>query len=239
MRKFLTLVILWVACGMSTHANARMIFQDGRKFLDRSNVRYGRLVADRLAYFNSRDQAYWHCRCDCGNSATVFGGNLTSGQSRSCGCMALEGNNFRHGQAKTRAHTKEYDCWVSMKSRVLNPKNKRFMSYGGRGIHICERWLESFENFFADMGAKPSAKHTIHRVDNNGNYEPKNCIWATKEQWWARSDSRMLEFRGQTKCVAEWAEVLSTSARNIYNRLKLGWTTERALTQPVRRQTKC
>lgn len=207
---------------------------DGRKYLDRSNIQYGRLTAVSLSHFNERDQAYWNCSCECGNKAVVFGGNLTSGQTKSCGCLANEGNNFKHGHARDLRHSKEYDCWICMKARVLNPKNKRYADYGGRGITICERWKTSFGNFFADMGTKPSPQHSIHRKNNDGPYSPENCKWATDEQNWFKRTSRNIEFRGEVKCASEWSKITGISVSNIYARLRLGWDAERILTTPVK-----
>jgi len=165
-------------------------------------------------------------RCDCGN---VFTMQCRSEKvSRSCGCFAKEtarklltGNKHRETHNATKTPT--YKTWVCMKGRCLTKSHIEYPRYGGRGISICERWL-SFENFLADMGERPE-KCSIERIDNNGNYEPTNCRWATdKEQARNRRNSRLLTIDGVTKTVVEWSEQQgATRAANIYNRLDLGW----------------
>lgn len=116
----------------------------------------------------------WLCRCECGTEKEVLTGSLTRGKSKSCGCL---GNN-RHGMHKS----KEYKTWQSMKERCYNERNKRYSKYGGRGIKVCDRWLEAFENFYEDMGDRPSDIYSLERLDVNKDYCPENCIWATYEE---------------------------------------------------------
>lgn len=129
------------------------------------------------------------------------------------------------------SYSPEYRAWKGMKERCQNPTNKSYHNYGGRNISVCERWLISFETFFDDMGYRPSAKHSIDRINVDGNYEPKNCRWAlSKEQGRNRRDTRFLTFRGQTRALTEWAEILGISRWTLWDRVvRRGWTTEQAL----------
>jgi hypothetical protein len=117
-------------------------------------------------------------QCKCGEKKEINFNNLKHGLSRQCISCATIASNLTHGQTKTPEHY----IWISMKQRCINPKNKDYKDYGGRGIIVCSRWLHSFENFLADMGNKPTPKHSIDRINNDGNYEPGNCRWATKKE---------------------------------------------------------
>lgn len=123
-------------------------------------------------------------------------------------------------------------------SALLQPEARRLSRYGGRGITVCERWRgpEGYAHFLADMGRRPSPKHTIDRIDNDGHYEPSNCRWATKrENARNRSSNRVLEFHGDRRTIAEWSEITGIPATVIESRLRVcGYSIERALTQPLR-----
>jgi len=132
----------------------------------------------------------------------------------------------------------EYQPWYSMKARCRYPWAQSYEYYGGRGITVCERWdgPDGFNNFYADMGPRPSPEHQIDRIDNNGNYEPGNCRWATpKVQIRNRRNTRWLTFRGQSKPIATWAEEMGVNKRTLARRLREGWSAERIMSVPVRR----
>lgn len=127
----------------------------------------------------------------------------------------------------------EYRIWCGLKSRCLNPNGKKWHRYGGRGITVCARWLESFENFLGDMGPRPSNRHTIERKDNDGNYEPNNCVWATnKQQSRNRSTNLRIEYRGVTRCLMDWCEILGLSYDTIKQRLAAGYSVADAFEKP-------
>jgi len=144
----------------------------------------------------------------------------------------------KHGETVGRKLSTEYQCYRSMRARCNRPKNKSYPDYGGRGIKVCERWMDSFSNFLEDMGRKPSQEHSIERIDHNGNYEPSNCKWASKKEQMAnRRNSIYIEFNGIRKLQVRWAESVGASENSIKYRIDHGWTIEEALTLERDRKT--
>jgi hypothetical protein len=140
-------------------------------------TRFGKLELLRF-HHKEGGRYFWECRCDCGSPHIAEVGLVRSGNTRSCGCSKNSSPARTHGMTETP----EYKSWSGMKSRCLNPSNKKYPEYGGRGIAVCQRWIDSFEAFFEDMGVKPGAQYSIGRKENDGNYEPDNCGWETPKQ---------------------------------------------------------
>lgn len=192
--------------------------------------RYGRLTV--ISQYRAGERSEWTCRCDCGAVAIVRRSNLVSGNTRSCGCLQRElrgTHNLKHGRSNSSAYWR----WKAMIQRCTNPKAKSYSNYGGRGIRVCERWRD-FQAFYADMGEPPPGG-TIERLNNNGDYCPENCIWASQsEQNRNQRRTVILTHAGVTKPLIAWAEELGVHYILIHNRLKRGWSVERAVTTPGR-----
>jgi len=195
---------------------------------DISGQRFGRLVVVR--YSHSQRGAMWECVCDCGNFTTVRGGNLRSGNTTSCGCVqrsSIGDLRRTHGQSRSP----EFRIYMAMIQRCENPNSPAFADYGGRGIRVAREWRLSFESFLADVGPRPSNAHSLDRIDVNGNYEPGNVRWATrKEQARNMRSNRLLTHNGQTMTLAEWGEKTGLGRYVIEQRLRSGWSVEKALT---------
>lgn len=141
---------------------------------------------------------------------------------------------YKHGNSNRKTgQTKEYRTWAGIKQRVSNPHTENGHYYQVKGIKMCDRWLNSFENFLEDMGKAPSSQHTIDRINNDGDYEPSNCRWAThKEQMWNTRATKLLTHNGKTLPQEEWGRITRLGGLTILKRLKRGWTIEQALTLP-------
>lgn len=171
---------------------------------------------------NGASHVQWLCRCDCGQEILALGAMLRRGDKKSCGCVAHP--RIKHGGFGTR----EYSSWQHMIARCTNQNNKKWHLYGGRGVLICEQWLESFPQFLKDVGPCPSSRHTLDRYPNqNGNYEPGNVRWATPQEQ-AKNTRRnvMLEYDGRVQCRLDWSRELNISESCIKKHLRRGLTLE-------------
>ena len=191
-------------------------------------MKYGRFsVIEQMPSDDPRHK-YFRCLCDCGREKIVREDHLKSGRSRSCGCLRSEraaetGKGFgerrkRHGHAAGFDTTPTYRTWQSMKARCLDRNHKHFKNYGGRGIKVCDAWMD-FSAFLSDMGERPKGT-TIERTDNSGNYEPGNCVWATsKQQSRNKRTSRTIRAFGKNTTIAELAEEYGLTYNTLYARI--------------------
>lgn len=190
--------------------------------VDIAGNRYGKLIVKCLHSERTDDgRVRWVCACDCGGEKITRGDHLKDGLVTSCGCV-LE----YHGMS----HSLEYKVWDAMRQRCSNPKNSHYDNYGGRGITVCDEWMQSFEAFYRDMGPRPSPRHTIDREDNDGNYEPGNCRWITQKEQ-TNNTRRNLNFtyKGETKTLKEWSETLGFNYHNVKYRIHNGMLFEVAI----------
>lgn len=174
-------------------------------------------------------RARFICRCACGFEMCVYANNLKSGNSKSCGCTR-SASKRTHGR---NASDPTYSTWSAMRSRCLNKSSAKYPSYGGRGIKVCERW-NRFENFLADMGERPTGK-TLDRINNEGNYEPSNCRWATPREQRANQrpqQTTAITHQGKTQTMAEWARESVVTYTTFAKRIYAGWSVGRALSEP-------
>ncbi len=206
---------------------------------NRVGVRFGRLIvlerADNYVAPGGHVGTRWKCACDCGEITIVHAVNLRRGTT-SCGCVQAQ-SRFTANRIHGESGSEEYGVWTGIASRCTNPRLKGFKDYGARGIRLCERWLD-FRNFLSDMGRRPSPKHSIERVNNEGHYEPGNCVWATsEEQALNKRTTLTVSFRGLRKPLFLWAKELGLNYGLVWRRIvKSGWTVEAAFSQPSRQE---
>lgn len=175
---------------------------------------------------------YWKCKCECGETIITLGFSLTSGNTKSCGCLLSEQTRRRmttHGGYKSP----EYCSWASMIRRCTNPNFIQWKDYGGRGIAVCARWMK-FGNFISDIGKRPTKSHTLDRIDNNKGYFKENCRWATRKE---QSNNRDVTVRitafGVTRPLVDWSQDSGIKRDTIRSRLRSGWDSESSISLPL------
>lgn len=209
-------------------------------FADQAGQTYGRLTGIRKA-----DGRKYLWKCACGTEKVIQTRHVISGATRSCGCLLRETTAKRmrtHGHtvgsgkergSDRRPPSRTYRIWANMLTRCHNPKAPQWIDYGSRGVSVCDQWRTSFAQFLADMGEAPP-DCSIDRIDNNGNYEPSNCRWATAHtQARNRRSNRRLTAWGETKTLSGWAQHCGLHPTTIHNRLERGWALEAALSEPA------
>ena len=196
---------------------------------------YGKLIVTNFAYrkrSGKNYKYYWTCQCDCGGICTVESYNLKSGITKSCGCYRED---FRKKHNLTR--TRLYRIWRNIRSRCNNPNTKNYKRYGGRGITVCDEWLNEndfmkFYDWALSNGYQDGL--TLDRIDNNGNYEPNNCRWTTmEEQSQNTSKAINITYNNETYSLSKWSRKTGISRSTLYTRYKSGWGVEKMLTTKV------
>jgi len=209
-------------------------------YLDLTGRKFGRLTCVKDVGRDRGGGVLWLCKCECGNESIVHGGHLRNGHTQSCGCFQKEKNVIVHtthslSRDQEGNRTKLYHVWDGIKQRCSNQNSTFYKDYGGRGIQVCEDWddYQNFHQWAISNGYKEGL--TIERKDVNKGYFSENCCWATQQQQ-ARNkrSNHKLTFHRETKILVEWAEELGINPYILSNRLRRGWSVERALTQPLR-----
>jgi hypothetical protein len=200
--------------------------------IDLIGKRFGKLKVIKQTWKDKWGKSRWLCKCDCGNKTIVLANSLKRNHTKSCGCLVT-----KYGPRKDGKELKEYRLWINMIQRCINPNHKYYSFYGGRGIMVCERWME-FPNFLEDMGESPP-RFQIDRIDNNGDYCKENCRWVTsKINCRNRRNNNMKTYKGRTQCLTAWAEEMNINENTLRKRFDLDWTTEMALTKSIRSKRK-
>lgn len=202
-------------------------------FIELAGLRVGRLLVISQAERYRPKVPMWNCVCDCGKTTVVAGKHLRGEKVRSCGCLlkdSISSISKTHGLT----NSPEYGVWCGMKRRCFNKNELSYPSYGGRGITVCSQWVNSFETFFADMGARPSGNFSIERVNPNGDYSPENCTWIPmRDQAANKRNSIRWLFNGENLLMNEWSVKTGIPVPTLSARKKAGWLIERLLSTPL------
>ncbi len=205
------------------------------KLRDLTGQKFGKLTVIERDGSTAYNKALWRCRCDCGNETFVVGSHLISGNTRSCGCSIKERAIERNG-IHLHSGTRLYNIWKNMRQRCNNENVPCYRFYGGKGVSVCAEWenYTNFEKWAFSNGYQDDL--TIDRIDGDGNYEPNNCRWVTMVmQSRNTSRNRIIEYNGETHCLAEWADILGISRKILDSRInRYNWSVERAFTQTIR-----
>jgi len=197
--------------------------------LDLTGLTMGRLVVLDRSHRDNTGAWVWRCRCECDREVYVRGATLKAGRTSACASCATSAANITHGHTGTPLYAR----WRAMLGRTGNPNYRHWANYGGRGITVCDEWLD-FTAFARDMGESFRPDLELDRIDTNGNYEPTNCRWIThRAQQRNKRTNHVVEWAGRSLTVQDWSEVLGVKANTIVTRLRRGWSTERALTKDV------
>lgn len=203
--------------------------------IDITGKKFGRLTA--LRYLG---KGKWHLECQCGKTTEAHSSNVKNGHTASCGCLRIEKSkatgyaNRTHGHRARGRRSATYQSWDNMKARCLNPNNLRHKDYGGRGITVCQRWMDSFEAFLEDMGPRPKGC-TLDRIDNSLGYSKDNCRWAdNRTQANNKRTNRTVSYMGQSKPIGQHCRDHNLNYETVRSRLNRGWDIDRALGTPTR-----
>jgi len=197
-------------------------------------VKYGMLTVESVDSISVTNYTKATCRCECGGTRTTDFKNLKRNPKINCGCTGRK-TSTRSKEKHGMRWTPEYNCWLQIMSRCHNEKSDAYPLYGAVGIHVCERWRNSFADFYADMGDRPTPQHSIDRFpDLNGNYSPGNCVWSSKrDQRLHQKRTIFYEFRGESRPMVEWWEMLNLEKTALYQRIvKRSWSVEESISTP-------
>lgn len=204
------------------------------KHVDITGKKFNYLTAIEFARYDKRKSQFWLFQCDCGNKKVINKAHVISGHTKSCGCKVSElcrNANLTHGATANRKISKEFSTWCGMKQRCFDKNSNHYYRYGGRGITVCDRWLD-FSNFLSDIGEIPKG-YSLERKDNDGNYEPSNCtLIPLNKQKRNTSKNKIVTYKNETDCLINLCEKYNKDYNLVYQRIWKGWGVARAFDTP-------